>query len=89
MLFIKLNVPEDVYKFCDVCTKYKDKMEVDVKYGRYVMNGCSVLAVSSLIGRLMKVCPRTYDDLLLAYFVKDVEKIGGYTVKNANEIEVS
>lgn len=78
MLFLKLNVPEDVNKFCNICTKYKDKMEVDVKYGRYVIDGCSVLAVSSLIGKLMKICPRTDDELLLTYFIKDVEDMGGF-----------
>lgn len=89
MLFLKLNVPEDVNKFCNICTKYKDKMDVDVKYGRYVIDGCSVLAVSSLIGKLMKICPRTDDELLLTYFVKDVEDMGGYTIKNKNKIDVS
>lgn len=79
MLFLKLNTPDDVNKFCNICTRYKDKMDIDVKYGRYTVDGCSVLAVSSLIGKLLKVCPvKTDDNLLLSYFTKDIEELCGF-----------
>lgn len=44
MLFLKLNALDDANKHCNICNKYKDKMDVDIKYGRYIVDGCSVLA---------------------------------------------
>lgn len=79
MLFLKLNALDDVNKLCNICNKYKDKMDVDIKYGRYIVDGCSVLAVSSLIGKLLKVCPvKNNDNLLLSYFTKDIKELGGF-----------
>ena len=79
MLFLKLNALDDVNKLCNICNKYKDKMDVDIKYGRYIVDGCSVLAVSSLIGKLLKVCPvKNNDNLLLSYFTKDNKELGGF-----------
>lgn len=79
MLFLKLNTLDDANKLCNICTKYKDKMDVDIKYGRYIVDGCSVLAVSSLIGKLLKVCPvKNNDNLLLSYFTKDIKELGGF-----------
>ena len=37
MLFLKLNALDDVNKLCNICNKYKDKMDVDIKYGRYLV----------------------------------------------------
>ena len=88
LLFIILEKPEDVNKFCNICTKYKDKMYVDVKYGRYTLDGCSVLAISSLIGKPIRVYPSSNDNLLLTYFTKEIEDMGGF-IKNKDEFEDS
>ena len=68
-------------KFVNICTRYKEKTYVDVVYGRYTLDGCSVLGVSSLIGNIVKIIPSTDDALLLGYLRKDLEEIGAWVQK--------
>lgn len=44
---IKLNTIEDVKNFVSICSKYDDG-EIDVKQGRQVINGKSILGIFSL-----------------------------------------
>ena len=44
---IKLNTVKDVYDFVNICTKYHDK-SVDVKQGRQIIDGKSILGIYSL-----------------------------------------
>ena len=81
MIFIKLDSLETVNKFVNICTRYKEKTYVDVVYGRYTLDGCSVLGVSSLIGNIVKIIPSTDDALLLGYLRKDLEEIGAWVQK--------
>lgn len=81
LFFIKLENLETVNALCSICNKYKDKMDVDVKYGKYVVDGCSILMVAALMGNIVKICPDTKDRLLIEYFYKDLKKSGGYKVK--------
>lgn len=81
MFFIKLDTLEQVNSLVNICTRYKDQTDVDVLYGRYVLDGCSVLGVSSLVGKIIKVKPNTEDKILLTYFLKDLEEIGGYKIE--------
>lgn len=78
MIFMELNTLGNVNDICNVCNKYKDKIDVDIEYGRYIIDGCSILAVSSLLGKTIKICPITEDNLLKTYFTNDIKKIGGY-----------
>lgn len=81
MFFIKLDTLEQVNAFVNICTKYKDQTDVDVLYGRYILDGCSVLGVSSLIGKIVKIKPSSDDNVLLTYFYRDLEEIGGYKIE--------
>lgn len=84
MIFIELKDLETVNSFCKICDRYHDKMDIDVKYGRYIIDGCSVLAVTSLTGKTVKVIPNTGDALLKEYFFKNIEEIGAYKVGKTN-----
>lgn len=81
MIFIKLDSLETVNKLVGICESYKEKMDVDIVYGRFTLDGCSILAVVSCMGNIVKIMPNTDDDLLLSYFIKDIEKIGGWVQK--------
>lgn len=46
-MLIKLNTIEDVNNFVSICSKYFDA-DVDVKQGRQIINGKSILGIFSL-----------------------------------------
>lgn len=83
MIFLNLDRLENASKLTKICEKYSKYMEVDVTYGRYVIDGCSILGVTSLLGNIVKLKPRTDDSLLVEYFIKDVKEIGAW-VENVN-----
>ena len=84
MIFIELKDLDTINSFCKICDRYKDKMDIDVNYGRYVIDACSVLGVSSLGGKTVKVVTHTKDALLNEYFFKNIEEIGAYKVDKTN-----
>lgn len=83
MIFLNLDKLENASKLTKICEKYSKYMEVDVTYGRYIIDGCSILGVTSLLGNIVKLKPRTDDSLLVEYFIKDVKEIGAW-VENVN-----
>ena len=76
MIFLNLDGLNKVEQLVKVCDKYE--IDVDVVYGRYTLNGKSVLGVSSLMGNIVKIVPATEDKLLLGYIVKDLKEIGAW-----------
>lgn len=46
-MIIKLNTIEDVKKFTNICTHYHDA-DIDVKQGRQIIDGKSILGIFSL-----------------------------------------
>ena len=84
MRYIKLNSFETVKKLCNVCEYYKDYFDIDISYENYVVDGCSILGVTQLIGKEVKIeahCPR--DDLAECFY-KEAEGIGAY--KKGSEV---
>lgn len=53
---------EDVERVVSICRSYKDWFNVDIKFGRYVVDGCSILGVLSLADHIVRVCPIPGDD---------------------------
>ena len=80
MLFIKLNDLETVNNLCKLGEKYKDNIDIDVSYGRQIVDARSVLGVTSLIGNIVKITPLSDDSNAITQFSKDLCKIGGYEV---------
>lgn len=80
MIFLKLETLDQVNYLTNVCETYKDKMDVDISHGRYIVDGRSVLGVTSMLGNIIKIIPRTEDELLINYFYKDLEEIGVYKI---------
>lgn len=78
MYFIKLDTLDTVNKLTNLCSKYQDYTDVDIKYGKYVINGTSVLAVTSLLGNIVKVVPGRNDNLFKTFFGGELKAIGGW-----------
>lgn len=75
MLNYNLASCEAASKLIRLCEAYKNKMEVDVIHGRYVIDGCSLLGVHSLIGKIVSLNPQSTDKELLQQFSNDLENI--------------
>ena len=81
MIFINLDKLETVSKLTKICEHYKNYMDTDVVHGKYIVDGCSILGVVSLLGNVVRVVPNTNDDLLLAYFIRELQDIGAWVEK--------
>lgn len=75
MLSFNIDSCESAGKLLKLCEKYHDKMEIDVIHGRYIIDGCSVLGVHSLVGNMVSLEPQTDDKSLLSEFGEELEKI--------------
>lgn len=43
----------------ECCEKFKEKFDTDIIFGRYTVDGCSMLGVQSLVGHIVSVDPQT------------------------------
>lgn len=46
---------EDAQNLVKLCDKYNKELTIDVIHGRYMVDGCSVLGVMSLVGNIVTV----------------------------------
>lgn len=80
MIFLKLDSLETANGLSKVCDKYKEDMDVNIIYGRQIIDGRSVLGVVSLLGNIVKVEPITYCKNTIDEFYSEIEKIGAYKI---------
>ena len=76
-IYIILDCLDTVNELCRICTKYRDKFETDVVCGRYIVDGCSYLGLTSMLGHVVVIKPITdekNDD-----FIMNLISIGAYT----------
>lgn len=71
-LYFDIKNFQDARNISDICVKHD--IDVDVVCGRYVVDGASLLGVSSMIGRVVEVRPIIPSQ----EFVDDIKNIGGY-----------
>ena len=76
MIFLNLDTLDKVDKLTRVCDRYE--INFDVIHGRYIIDGRSVLGVSSLLGNIVKIVPDTDDKWLLVYITRELEEIGAW-----------
>lgn len=75
MISYNIDSAQSAVKLIHLCERYRHSMDIDVIYGRYVIDGCSMLGVHSLIGHTVTLEPQTDDKNLLEEFKKDLEYI--------------
>lgn len=76
--FIHLADIDIVSKFCKICDRYKDKFDIDVIHGRYIVDGSSILGVTSMTGKIVMVDPVNGEEKDVAEFFKEIKSIGAY-----------
>lgn len=75
MLNFNIDSCESASKLIRLCEKYHKEMDIDVIYGRYIIDGCSMLGVHSLIGHTVTIEPQSDNINLLEQFEADLEDI--------------
>jgi len=77
-MLLYLETLDTVKDLCKICDTYRDKMDIDVTYGRYTIDGCSVLGVASLLGNVVGIKPNTDDGKKIECFYEEIKNIGAY-----------
>ena len=75
MLNYNIDSVQSAEKLIRLCEKYHDDMDIDIMNGRTVVDGRSLLGVTSLIGRFVTVVPNTADKEMLQKFAEELERI--------------
>lgn len=63
-------------KLLSVCRKYRNTVDIDIVYGRYIVDAFSILGVHSLIGHIVTVVPQIDDKDLIEKIRMEIEEIG-------------
>ena len=77
MLNYNLDSVKSAERLIRLCEKYRDcnGLDIDIIHGRQTVDGCSLLGVTSLIGRFVTVAPNTTDKEMLQKFAEELERI--------------
>ena len=77
MLSFNLDSVQSAERLIRLCEKYRDDMEldIDVIHGRQTVDGCSLLGVTSLIGKFVSVVPVGRDEDAIQRFSEELERI--------------
>ena len=75
MFYIKLNTMDVINKLVRICDRYKETMDIDMLYGRYVVDAASLLGVMSLMGNVVEIKPNTNDPELAKKLFEELELI--------------
>ena len=75
MLSYNINSIESAAKLIHLCEKYHELADIDVIHGRYIIDGCSMLGVHSLIGNIVSLELQTDNKEIMNQFKKDLEEI--------------
>lgn len=87
MLSIQINTSDVANELTNLCVEYRENYNIntDVVFGRYVIDGCSLLGVMSLMGHLVNIIPITNDKRILSDFSNDIISIGGCIKEEGDE----
>lgn len=72
MIAFNLDSIEKAQKLSLICCKFSE--DIDVLYGRQIIDGKSILGVTSLIGHVVGIEINTDDDQVKQEFIKDLAK---------------
>lgn len=75
MLNYNIDSVQSAEKLIRLCEKYHDDMDIDIMHGRTVVDGCSLLGVTSLIGHFVTVKPNGKDENAVQMFAEELERI--------------
>lgn len=69
----------DVKKITEICESYRKWFNVDLVFGRYTVDGCSLLGALSIADHIVKVVPVPNDDeKAIMSFYEKLKPFGAY-----------
>ena len=70
---------DDVEKVIGICRSYREWFDVDLKFGRYIVDGCSYLGALSIADHIVRVCPVPEDnEKIIAKLFEKLKPYGAY-----------
>lgn len=70
---------DDVERVVAICRSYKEWFDVDLKFGRYTVDGCSYLGALSISDHIVRVCPVPEDnEKIIAKLFEKLKPYGAY-----------
>ena len=75
---IKLDSEKICKEFVAICEEFKYTIPVNLCYGRYIIDGCSLLGVLSLLSHTVEIWVPTMNEITIKNFTDEIEKIGAY-----------
>ena len=70
---------DDVERVVAICRSYKEWFDVDLKFGRYAVDGCSYLGALSIADHIVRVCPvPANDEKIIAKLFEKLKPYGAY-----------
>ena len=84
---IYLNLQyDDVERIVAICRAYRDWFDIDLKFGRYVIDGCSYLGAFSISNHIVQVCPvPDTNEKIKKKLYKQLKPYGAYLAEDKNE----
>ena len=78
-LDLSRNDIDSIKKIAYLCESYRKWFNVDFQFGRYTIDGCSIVGILSLASNIVKVCPVPNDDeKAIMSFYKKLKPFGAY-----------
>ena len=65
-------------KFTEICRKYRQYIDIDVCYGRYIVDGCSLMGVLSLIPHTVEIMTPKTDEIIATDFESEISALGAW-----------
>ena len=76
---IELETTDICEELTKICQKYQDLLKVDICFGRYLVDGCSLLGVMSLMLHEVQICiPENAEECVIKDFEDEIIKIGAF-----------
>lgn len=75
---IKLDTVNKCEKLVDACIRFQHKINIDICYGRYLIDGCSILGVMSLIPHEVEIWIPKTDENITAAFEEEITEAGAW-----------
>lgn len=77
MLSFNIDSKESAEKLIRLCEEYRDDigLDIDIIHGRQTVDGCSLLGVTSLIGKFVSVVPVGRNEDAIQRFSEELERI--------------
>ena len=79
---IKLDSERTCAELVGVCQDFKQVIPVNVCYGRYMVDGCSILGLLSLIPHTVDIWVPEMNEIIIKNFTDELKKIGAYYEEN-------